>query len=121
MSAFLFIDCPILSLRDEKLWELKEKGKWSLSLEERKKAVAELANYHRGEAVRALSEIRDTTAFEEIRQACMDAIMSAKKNHTDSSIESKKKPTKVSGRLTRAKKKKVQKAKRAKKAKKRRR
>lgn len=77
------ITCSILSFRNEKLWELKEAGKWSLNLEERKKAVAELANYRNDDAVQALSEIKDTTAFEEIRQACMDAIMSARKNHVE--------------------------------------
>lgn len=67
-----------MSFNDEKFWELKQAAKWSLQMHEKKRAIAKLLDdYGRG-ALPALSEIRETTVYEEIRKACADAIKSAK-------------------------------------------
>lgn len=68
-----------MSFSNEKFWELKQAAKWSLHVHEKKKAIAQLLDdYGRG-ALPALSEIRETTVYEEIKKACADAIKSAKK------------------------------------------
>lgn len=66
------------------MWELKEAAKWSLSLEERKKAVTDLINSYGEDAIQVLSEIRETTVYDEIRKACVEAMMSASKNQQGS-------------------------------------
>lgn len=61
-------------------FELKEKAKWSNSIQERKAAVSELSAF--GEkTVPLLEEIMNVTAYEEIRAACMEAIKAAKKSN----------------------------------------
>jgi hypothetical protein len=67
-----------MSFIDEKFWELKQAAKWSLQVHEKKRAIAHLLHdYGRG-ALPALLEIRETTVYEEIKEACADAIKSAK-------------------------------------------
>jgi hypothetical protein len=57
------------------LFELKEKAKWSTDPEEKKAAIKELST--RGEnAISELQEIMNITAYEDIRNACADAIKS---------------------------------------------
>jgi hypothetical protein len=76
-----------LPLKDEKLWELKEAAKWSLSIEERKKAISDLVINYGENALEALSEVKDTTVHEEIKKACIEAIMSAKKAKDEPSVK----------------------------------
>jgi len=76
-----------LSQKDEKLWELKEAAKWSLSLEERKKAIADLVNNYGENALPVLSEIKDTTVHEEIKKVCVEATMSAGKAHAEPAVK----------------------------------
>jgi hypothetical protein len=76
-----------LSLKDEKLWELKEAAKWSLSIEERKKAISELVIKYGENALEALSEVKDTTVHEDVKKACIEAIMSAKKAKEEPSVK----------------------------------
>jgi hypothetical protein len=57
------------------LFELKENAKWSSDPEEKKTAIKELSN--RGEdAISELQEIMSITAYEDIKNACAEAIMS---------------------------------------------
>lgn len=57
------------------LFELKEKAKWSSDPEEKKAAIKELST--RGEnALSELQEIMNITAYEDIRNACAEAIRS---------------------------------------------
>ena len=57
------------------LFDLKEKAKWSGDPEEKKAAIEELSN--QGEdAMSELQEIMRITAYEDIKNACTEAIMS---------------------------------------------
>ena len=57
------------------LFELKEKAKWSTDPEEKKAAIKELST--RGEnAISELQDIMNITAYEDIRNACAEAIKS---------------------------------------------
>jgi hypothetical protein len=57
------------------LFELKEKAKWSSDPEEKKAAIKELST--RGEnAISELQEIMTITAYEDIKNACAEAIKS---------------------------------------------
>jgi hypothetical protein len=57
------------------LFELKEKAKWSTVPEESKAAIKELSN-HGDDAMSELQEVMRITAYEDIKNACAEAIMS---------------------------------------------
>ena len=57
------------------LFELKEKAKWSSDPEEMKAAIKELST-HGENAISELQEIMSITAYEDIRNACAEAIKS---------------------------------------------
>jgi hypothetical protein len=57
------------------LFELKEKAKWSSDPEEKKAAIKELST-HGENAISELQEIMSITAYEDIRNACAEAIKS---------------------------------------------
>lgn len=78
------------------LFELKEKAKWSSDAEEKKAAIRELSRYGEN-AIFELQEIMNITAYEDIKNACAEAIKSmrqqrahnnAKVNETSSSSSS---------------------------------
>jgi hypothetical protein len=54
---------------------LKEKAKWSSDPEERKAAIKELST-HGENAISELQEIANITAYEDIKNACAEAIKS---------------------------------------------
>jgi hypothetical protein len=58
-----------------KLFELKEKAKWSSDPEEKKTAIKELST-HGENAISELQEIMSITAYEDIKNACAEAIKS---------------------------------------------
>jgi hypothetical protein len=64
-----------LCLIQKGFYELKEKAKWSRDIEERKTASRELSS-HGEKALPSLEEIRNMTAYEDIRSACIEAIRS---------------------------------------------
>jgi hypothetical protein len=57
------------------LFELKEKAKWSHDPEEKKTAIKELST-HGENAISELQEIMNITAYEDIKNACAEAIES---------------------------------------------
>ena len=57
------------------LFELKEKAKWSTDPEEKKAAIKEISN-HGEDTISELQEIMRITAYEDIKNACAEAIMS---------------------------------------------
>ena len=57
------------------LFELKEKSKWSSDPEEKKAAINELSTYGEN-AISELQEIMSITAYEDIKNACAEAIKS---------------------------------------------
>jgi hypothetical protein len=60
------------------LFDLKEKAKWSSDPEEKKAAIKELST--RGEdAISELQEIMSITAYEDIKNACAEAIKSMRR------------------------------------------
>jgi hypothetical protein len=65
------------------LFELKEKAKWSSDPEEKKAAIKELST-HGENAISQLQEIMSITAYEDIKNACAEAIKSV---HTRSKVE----------------------------------
>jgi hypothetical protein len=78
-----------------KLFELKEKAKWSSDPEEKKTAIKELSTYGEN-AISALQEIMSITAYEDIKNDCAEAIRSmrarskAEINETSSTTDSSK-------------------------------
>jgi hypothetical protein len=60
-------------LSDTKIFELKERAKWSKESAEKKSAIRELSA-HGDRALPALSEIMSVTAYDEVKAACMEAI-----------------------------------------------
>ena len=56
-------------------FELKQKAKWFRDPEEKKAAIKELSTYGEN-AISELQEIMSITAYEEIRNACAEAIKS---------------------------------------------
>jgi hypothetical protein len=56
-------------------FELKEKAKWSSDPEEKKAAIKELST-HGENAISELQEIMSITAYEDIKNACAEAIKS---------------------------------------------
>src|SRR5262249_51219486 len=61
---------------EETLWELKQAAKWSLGVEDRVRAVKEIARAYRGQGIPTLAEISVTAVHGEIRAACEEAIRS---------------------------------------------
>lgn len=57
------------------LFELKENAKWASDPEEKKTAIKELSN-HGEDAISELQEIMSITAYEDIKNACAEAIIS---------------------------------------------
>ena len=57
------------------LFELKENAKWSRDPEEKKAAIKELST-HGENAISELQEIMSITAYEDIKNACAEAIKS---------------------------------------------
>jgi len=57
------------------LFDLKEKAKWSSDSEEKKTAIKELST-HGENAIFELQEIMNITAYEDIKNACAEAIKS---------------------------------------------
>ena len=57
------------------LFELKENAKWASDPEEKKRAIKELSN-HGEDAISELQEIMSITAYEDIKNACAEAIVS---------------------------------------------
>jgi hypothetical protein len=57
------------------LFELKEKAKWSRDPEEKKTAIKELST-HGENAISQLQEIMNITAYQDIKNACAEAIKS---------------------------------------------
>jgi hypothetical protein len=57
------------------LFELKENAKWASDPEEKKTAIKELSN-HGEDAISELQEIMSITAYDDIKNACAEAIIS---------------------------------------------
>jgi hypothetical protein len=68
--------------RDERYWQLKESAKWSLEVDERRRAIRALARGYGRDAIQAIEEIKDVSAYDEIKRACIEAIKSATREHS---------------------------------------
>lgn len=69
------------------LFELKEKAKWSTDPKEKKAAIKELST-HGEDAIYELQEIMNITAYEDIRNACVEAIKSMRTGNDVEETES---------------------------------
>jgi hypothetical protein len=65
----------------ERIRELKLAAKWGMDTEEKKKAVSELLQFG-NEGVSAIQEILAVTAYDDVKQACLDAIRSIGRKQT---------------------------------------
>lgn len=75
-------------LDDIVIRKLKETAKWSDDPEQKKTAIKELTTYGEN-ALTALQEIMNVTAYDEIKAACIDAIKAARqKDSTTSGVGS---------------------------------
>lgn len=91
----------------DRFWELKESAKWSLDVSERKNAIKQLAEYYGQDAIQSIAEIRDVAAYDEIRQACADAIKAETSTASTAQHQQREMPQKAkkhSARKARAKK-----------------
>ena len=79
------MDLPDLSDDRRTLFELKEKAKWSSDPEEKKAAIKKLSNSGE-DAIFELQEIMNITAYEDIKNACAEAIKSIRATLSSSSI-----------------------------------
>lgn len=86
INNFIGQNVKMLSSGDEKFWDLKESAKWSLDVQERKRAIMQLAHAYGPNAVRPIAEIRDVAAYDEIRKACIEAMKVASKVRPSSSL-----------------------------------
>ncbi len=89
---------------DERFWQLKESAKWSLDVDERRRAIAELASSYGREAIQAISEVRDVAAYDEIKSACIAAIKSAGRSH-EPALKTRKHRAKIARKRLKNKKK----------------
>ncbi len=83
------------------LYELKETAKWSRDPQEMKAAIRELSSSYGEEALEALQEILNVTAYEDVKAACSDVIKAIKEkskvieekaDQTSSDINSSSRP-----------------------------
>ncbi|HEY8139839.1 MAG TPA: hypothetical protein VIE86_02010 [Nitrososphaera sp.] len=84
--------------RDERYWQLKESAKWSLEVDERRRAIRELVSGYGMDAIQAIEEVKDVSAYDEIKRACIEAIKSAKNAHSPVMHRKKKKSRKASAK-----------------------
>jgi hypothetical protein len=84
--------------RDERYWQLKESAKWSLEVDERRRAIRELVSGYGMDAIQAIEEVKDVSAYDEIKRACIEAIKSAKNAHSPVMRRKKKKARKAPAR-----------------------
>ena len=89
---------------DDRFWELKESAKWSLDVNERKHAIRQLAESYGLEAIQSIAEIRDISAYDDIKKACIEAIKAASIRRP--AEKTKKSPAKRSKNLKKVKRKK---------------
>ena len=81
---------------DDTIYELKESAKWSLDVDERKKAIRILAGYGPA-AVKSIAEVRNVAVYDEIKVACVETIKAAsagsasRKNLGSKTAQTKKK------------------------------
>lgn len=74
---------------DDAFWELKESAKWSLDVNERRRAIRQMANTYGKEAIQSIAEIRNVAAYDEIRNACIEAIKQAARGKAPKSLQAK--------------------------------
>ena len=94
----------MLAAVDDRFWELKESAKWSLDVNERKHAIRQLAESYGLEAIQSIAEIRDISAYDDIKKACIEAIKAASIRRP--AEKTKKSPAKRSKKLKKVKRKK---------------
>jgi hypothetical protein len=66
-----------LSSEARELWRIKHRAKWSHSIREKKEAIKELS-FHGEKAIPYLEEILNVTTYDEVRNACAEAIKAIK-------------------------------------------
>jgi hypothetical protein len=89
--------------RDERYWQLKESAKWSLEVDERRRAIKELVSGYGMDAIQAIEEVKDVSAYDEIKKACIEAIKSARNAHSPAAHRKKKKSRKATKRKSKRK------------------
>jgi hypothetical protein len=102
MDKYAVQPAKVMARHADAVWELKESAKWSLDLEERKRAIKQLAGYG-PEAIQSIVEIKEVSAYEAIREACIEAIRAAASQKTIS--KSRKSTRKKSSKRRKMKRK----------------
>lgn len=80
----------VSQLSETKIFELKERAKWSKDSAEKKTAIKELSTQG-DRALPALGEIMSVTAYDEIKSACMEAIKAIEGKGVGAAARSQKK------------------------------
>lgn len=86
----------VSQLSDTKIFELKERAKWSKDPAEKKTAIRELSAQG-DRAIPALDEIRSVTAYDEIKAACIEAIKAIEGKGSGAAAQDQKKEEGKSG------------------------
>lgn len=71
----------VMAVDFERIRELKLTAKWGIDNEEKKEAIFRLSQYGK-EGLSAIQEILTVTAYDDIKQACIDAIKSLGRKRT---------------------------------------
>jgi len=79
-SANQLLLTEIASTDSERIKELKLSAKWSTDNSEKKKAIFELLEYGH-EGLLALREVLTITAYDDVKQTCIEAIKSIRRHH----------------------------------------
>ena len=80
----------VSQLSETRIFELKEKAKWSKDVTEKKTAIKELSTHGYG-ALPAISEIMAVTAYDDIKAACMEAIKAIEGKGSGNTAQDQKK------------------------------
>ena len=86
----------VSQLSETKIFELKERAKWSKDSAEKKTAIRELSTQG-DRALPALGEIMSVTAYDEIKSACMEAIKAIEGKGAGAAAQSQKKEEELGG------------------------
>ncbi len=77
----------------DRIRELKMAAKWSTDGDEKKSAISELLQYG-DEGISAIQEVLSVTAYEDVKQACLEAIRSIGRAQKSNAAPKKRKAVK---------------------------
>ena len=89
MNAYILMLRLMESGNSNRIRELKLTAKWSADSNEKKKAVLQLMRYG-NEARPAIEEVLGITVYDDVKQACLNAIKSLGREQKDRAVHNEK-------------------------------